>query len=841
MTDEPLIDLPLSNCKNCPIYDPKNHHPHNYWGNLDDPEVLFVNESPNPINPRTGKQHNSQDSMLLKRRCTEVGITNFAVYNLVACYAEKENKWGKMVQKKPAATEIKCCFENLEAVINTLKPKFIVPLGAKPTKRLKVKGKFMTSRGIVHDTPYGKVFPVLSPGYILRSPNYVDDLVGNLKILKKLIDGNYIRPKPKGKYLLADTLPKVEMLINALFKAHRFSFDIETTGLVFYRNKILGIGFSPKGELGYYIPINVKSPDGDIVSYWPKDIEDKVVGLIKNLMEDPYSQKVAHNGKFDLKNLKYHWDIDAKNFYIDTMLLHYLIDENRKHGLTGLAAKYYPEMKNYDAELQRQLSQRKQDEENFADADLETVSTYCATDCDITQRLSYTLYEEADEQARNLLHNFYMPLSNVYMKSELVGVKIDIPYAKKTLAKYEKLAAEELQKVYDIAGEEFNLRSPKQMAHILFDKLNFPIIVKTDSGNPSTAEGTLKEMPKNIPHREIIDHILNYRGYDKMISTYLKSFIEKADEDGRIHPGFLLHGTVTGRLSSKGPNIQNIPRNPEIKGMIIPEDDYLLVEADYSQAELRVMAYYSGDREMTKAYKNGEDIHRKTASQAFKKPPEEIDKKERKKAKLVNFGYVYGATAAKATASINEKAEDDSQKVTLKEMEFFRTEFFKLYSGVMKYIKQTHRVIQRDKQVTSIFGRRRRLPQIKSPIESKQKEALREGLNAIIQGTASDLTQMALIKIDQLFEGYKSRFLYTVHDAIICEIHKSEHFLIPKIKEIMETPPDGFDFPLVADTEIYQERWSKDVIEYPEYLESLPVEVRDIEQPTTNKWWENYG
>jgi len=299
--------------------------------------------------------------------------------------------------------------------------------------------------------------------------------------------------------------------------------------------------------------------------------------------------------------------------------------------------------------------------------------------------------------------------------------------------------------------------------------------------------------------------------------------LEKVDSNDRIHPSFLLHGTVTGRLSSKGPNIQNIPRDKKVKGMFIPEEGFLLVEADYSQAELRVMAFYSKDEVLVEKYRKNEDVHLATACFIFGKKPEDILKPERKRAKLVNFGYLYGATAKKAHSSILEKAEEGEEVPTLSEMAKFREGFFNLYKGIAKYIKDVHKLIIRDGKIMNCFGRTRRLPQVNSPYEEKQAEALREGLNAIIQSTASDITQIGVIRINRMFleRELKSRFLFTVHDAVLMEIHKSEVWILDEVRELMEHPPAPFNMPIAVDIEIYERAWGNDGVDWEKYKTSL--------------------
>jgi len=493
------------------------------------------------------------------------------------------------------------------------------------------------------------------------------------------------------------------------------------------------------------------------------------------------------------------------------MLLHYVLDENKPHGLKELAGFYFPEMRNYDKSLRTALTVKDFGEESFGNVPLEILGPYCAMDCESTYRLAKILLDQLSTGLKKLFMDFYMPLSKVYTEAELLGVKVDSPYIADIFEENESRIIKLESQIYELGGEEFNVNSTLQLAHILFDKLNYPIIEKTASMKPSTSEAAIKTLMKKLRSKApILDCVLEYRKLKKMNTTYLKPMLEKADENSRVHPSFLLHGTVTGRISSKGPNVQNIPRDPRIKGMFIPEKGFSFVEIDFSQAELRVMAYYSKDKVMTQQYIDGEDIHLATASFIFMKDPKDITKAERKTAKLVNFGYLYGATPQKAHSSINERVGIDDKIITLREAKIFREKFFQNYYGVNKFIYNTRRNILKNGKIKSCFGRIRTLPQVKSPYDEKKSEAQRQGLNALIQGTASDLTQLSLIAIHKFLIPYKSRFMFTVHDAIVFEVHKSEEHLLPKLKEIMEQEYKPFKFPMEADIEVFNNRWGND-------------------------------
>ena len=800
------INLPLSNCGECQLYNEKSYHPHNYWGNLNQPDVLFIGEAPGKTEQETGLAFQGRAGKLLQKTLQEIGITDFAIANVVACRPEGLNAYGKVIDRKPTSTEIRHCGDNFDAIVNHIKPRFIVALGATACTRLKVKGGITAVRGVMCETPYGKVLPIFHPAYILRSPNFKVEFKQDLNLLKSFIEGNVDIKKPQGDYIIIEDPTEMEALEKDMDSRKAFSFDIETDGLRFFDSVIMGIGFCNRVGQAYYVPLH-KSVSKE--PYWGEHQED-VIDSLRRIMTNSV-KKMAHNGKFDVKFIEHQWEIKVRNFAVDTMLLHYILDENRPHGLKTLAGFYFPEMKNYDQYLREALSIKAFDEESFGNVPVEVLGPYCAMDCETTYRLAKKLVPELKGKLKKLFYNFYMPLSKVYTAGELLGVKIDVPYIENIYAENEVKIDEIEKQIFEIAGQEFNIGSTKQLNEVLFEKMQYPVLLETATKKPSTSELALKLLIKKLGSKApIVPMILEFRGLKKMNTTYLKPMLAKVDSNDRIHPSFLLHGTVTGRVSSKGPNIQNIPRDPRIKGMFIPEKGYKFVEIDYSQAELRVMAFYSKDKLMTEQYVNEQDIHLATASFIFMKDPKDITKDERKTAKLVNFGYLYGATPQKAHSSINERVAAEKEVISLVEAKQFREKFFSNYFGINRFIANTRRNILKFGKIKSCFGRVRRLPQVESPLDEKKAEAQRQGLNALIQGTASDLTQLALIRVHKFLLPYKSRFLFTVHDAIVFEIHESEIHLIDEIKLKMEEQVEGFKFPLVADVDIYNNRWGND-------------------------------
>lgn len=766
------VNLPLSNCHECPLYCERSYNPHNYWGDLDECKVLFVGEAPGGQEKISGKVFQGKAGILLQKTINKMGITNYALCNTVACRPEKTDPvTGRVKDGKPKKTEIKFCAENLDAIIEHTKPDIIVPLGTIACDRFKIKGGITANHGIVSQSEeYGcKLLPMFHPAYIIRTPQYITEFETDFETLRKLINGEHKKKEIKGKYKILTELSQVKKLANTLINSDRFAFDIETTGNQFWKHDILGIGFSWKEGVGAYIPLLVLEDDvmyedpllyktldkvGDLFHYWDEEHEE-VIKLLQKILTTKEPKKLAHNFKFEIKFCEHHFNIRIPNVWMDTMLAHYVLDETKRHGLKEVGSSIFPEFKGYDAVLDEYLTKKDKEEGGYAKVPLPVLGEYCAIDCDLTLRIAKVLYKELnqDKKLKRLLFKFYMPLTRVYAEAEKVGARIDKDFVNTRIAEYEIEEAKHLKAVYDIAGNEFNLNSPKQLQQILYEDLGLPITLYTESGAPSTAEGALKEMPKNAKNIEIVNHILEYRGYNKALSTYLRPFVRKLDPNGRIHNSFLLHGTTTGRLSSKGPNLQNIPRDKKIKGMFIADPDFYPVEIDYSQAELRVMAYYSQDPVLKQQYLDDGDVHLTTACFLFHKKPHEITKWERKRAKLVNFGFLYGAGWKKALQSIKEKLGPGETAPTEEEMKYFRRQFFDLYEGIEYYIRETHRFIQQEGYVKNCFGRIRRLPQIMSPDEDKQHEALREGLNAIIQCIAENqkiLTDRGYIDIEKL-------------------------------------------------------------------------------------------
>jgi DNA polymerase-1 len=541
--------------------------------------------------------------------------------------------------------------------------------------------------------------------------------------------------------------------------------DIETTELNPWRGEILSIGFGFK-DSQWILPLQHRESPY-------KDNHDGQVTLLRILLPHLVGKSIImHNGKFDSLWIKVKYGLTIPITH-DTMMMSHLLDENDKHGLKYLAQVVFG-AENYDLSV----------EAKTGDAPLEMLAKYNAFDVYYTR----ALYNEYIEQLKldPVLYKFYkkviMPAVNAFRDIEYNGVYID----------KDKLLGTKLQLESEVAGylkelnrykEGVNWNSSQQLSQFLFGDLGLNPLDKTPKGANSTSESVLKRL--NHPAVEII---LKYREAYKFLGTFITSWMEK-EMGSRLHPTFKLHGTVTGRLSCEDPNLQQVPRDPKIRSLVTAPPGYTFVEADFSQVELRIAAMLSGDPIMRESFLTGVDVHTRTAQAISGKDlstMEGFDAKEwRKKAKAINFGFLYGM----GTKKFAEYARDKYQvNFTVEESKKIRDKFFATYVGLQPWYRRMERIAKADGQVRSLSGRIRHLPTINSPDEFEQSQAVRQAINSPVQGFASDLTLMAVVDIVKSLSWVK--VVGTVHDSIIMEVpNDTVELTIKRVKEIMEHPP----------------------------------------------------
>ena len=565
-------------------------------------------------------------------------------------------------------------------------------------------------------------------------------------------------------YEIIDSSEKIHNLVSLLSKQKIFCFDTETTSVDANNADLVGLSFSFKEREAYYVPVPAD-----------KDEAKKIVNAFKSLFENPEIEKVAQNLKYDMSVLRW-YDVEIKGKVYDTMIAHFLLQPDMRHNMNVMAETYL----NYSpVSIEELIGKKGKDQLSMRDVALPIVSEYAAEDADITFQLRNIFEKKLDSvSVRKLFEEVEMPLVNVLSAMETEGITIDQSVLKDlsvTLASDIQKVEKEIQ---SMAGGPFNVSSPKQVGEVLFEKLRITEKpVKTKTGQYSTSEDVLSKMENKHP---IVRSILDYRELVKLKNTYvdvLPSMINP--RTGRIHTSFNQVVAVTGRLSSDNPNLQNIPirteRGREIRKAFIPRDEnHVLLSADYSQIELRIIAELSGDPAMLEAFRSGEDIHSATAAKVYSVTPENVTSDMRRNAKMVNFGIIYGISPFGLADRLNISRTDAKSIIE---------NYFRQYPYVKDFMDQSIQHAREKGYVETIMGRRRYLRDINSANATVRGFAERNAINAPIQGSAADMIKIAMINIhnDIISSSLRSRMLLQVHDELVFDTHKDEKESLEKI------------------------------------------------------------
>lgn len=571
------------------------------------------------------------------------------------------------------------------------------------------------------------------------------------------------------QYHLIESESEITRLARFLSLQKEFCFDTETDNLNPVEANLLGLSFSYQVGEAYYVPV-------------PKENEGikKVLACFQAVFEDESIIKIAQNAKYDLQVLQ-NYDVQVKGTVFDTMIAHYLIDPDTRHGMDVMAENYL----NYTPiSITELIGKKGVKQGNMRDVALHQVAEYAGEDADITLQLKHALAPSITGQLKKLFEDVEMPLVRVLADIEYNGVKIDTEVLKQMSSELEKESEIAQKEIFEMAGEEFNVASPKQLGIILFEKLKLSEKPKkTKTGQYATGEDILSKLA--VKH-DIARRILEFREYQKLKSTYvdaLPNMISKVD--GLVHTDYRQAVAATGRLSSNNPNLQNIPirteKGREIRKAFIPRgQDYVLMAADYSQIELRIVAAFAKDESMMKAFKEGQDIHSTTASKVFGVALEDVDRDMRRKAKEVNFGLIYGISAFGLAQNLGISRTEAQEIITA---------YFNEFPGVKSYMDKQVNEAREKEFVTTILGRRRYLPDINSKNMVGRGHAERNAINAPIQGSAADMIKIAMISIHDWMktEGLKSKMIMQVHDELVFDVHKSELELMQeKVPEMMK-------------------------------------------------------
>ena len=570
------------------------------------------------------------------------------------------------------------------------------------------------------------------------------------------------------EYHLTNDEDKINKLINLLNNNDIFAFDTETTGLNIYSSSLVGMSFSVKAHEAYYIPLPADKEQC-------KSLLNKFLPIFSNKEKTI----VGHNIKFDLSILA-RYDIEIKNNLWDTMIAHYLIEPEQNHGMDYLSDVYL----DYTPIAIEELIGKGRSQISMRDVPIEKVKEYAAEDADITIQF-YNKFKPLiiENQLEKLFYEIEMPLVKVLAKMEANGVKIDIEGLQQISNEQAKEIREIENSIYEIAGTSFNIGSPKQLGEVLFEKLNIKAPAKkTKTGQYPTGEDILQKIVNENP---IVQNILDYRSLTKLKSTYVDSLPSLVNlNDGLIHTSYNQAITATGRLSSNNPNLQNIPvrtdKGKEIRKAFVPRDEnHILLAADYSQIELRIIAHLSGDTVMQDAFRSGKDIHTDTASRVYNIAIEDVTKEMRRNAKAVNFGIIYGMSAFGLAERLGISRSEASEIIK---------NYFKEYIGIQEYIDKQVDFAKQHGYVETMLGRRRYLKDINAGNSVVRNFAERNAINAPIQGTSADMIKIAMANIhkEMTDNNMKSKMILQVHDELVFDVYKEElDFLSNIVKDKM--------------------------------------------------------
>jgi len=764
--------LPIrnANCTLCPLYEEAKTVC--LLGDGPVPaKVMMIGEAPGAREDDIERPFAGVAGQYLDRILTEVGLPREVLYitNAAKCRPPQN--------RTPTPSELKSCRPYLDREFEIVNPEFVLLLGNAALKAVLNQSGIMSKRGTATEWKGRQVFCTIHPAAVLRNPALENSFKSDLLAFKRLVEGVSERPKTTTKLIrTSGALSQFCQLLATVDTP--IAFDVET-GSADPTEEQGGLHpWSPNGVIhtaafswepgtGYVISLEHPATEWDIPI-------ERVYEALNVALQG--KKMIGHNLKFDIawmlrKGVQLHG-------HFDTMLAHHLLDENGPQGLKALARQYLG-ADEYEAGISFGPSAHA----------LASLAIYNAKDADYTLRLYHLFRDQLKAQPRlaRLYVKLTMPALRAFVQIERNGFPVDMERLEtrhqEILTKIEQITQQLLEFVPK-GGGPVNFRSPIFLGWWLFDHLKLPVLLITPkSGRPSTAETVLLELRKKHP---AVDLLMELRKWQKYESTYTRNWLARTNiaRKPRLYTSYKLSGTVTGRLSS---DMQQVPRNLLIRSIIGTQVGWKLIEADFSQIELRIAAMLSGDRALRKAFISGGDPHRETAAKMLNKPPAEITSEERKMAKAVNFGFLYGMGARK----FKLYAKDNyGVAVTDAEAQAYRKAFFEQYSGLSPWHDRQRRLVRTNQQVQSPIGRIRHLPTIASTEEGVQAEAEREAINSPVQGFASDLTVLSMTLLMDKLDDSRCRLIGNVHDSIMAEATDDYAEEAAKIiKETMETLP----------------------------------------------------
>jgi DNA polymerase I len=571
-------------------------------------------------------------------------------------------------------------------------------------------------------------------------------------------------------YVTVRTAKQLDQALRAVRKAKTFCLDTETTSLDPLSAELVGVSLAVEEGKAWYVPVGHRSEDAS-----PQLSREQVIEALRTLLADPALSLIGQNSKYDIMVLA-QYGLWPHNLAGDTMLASYLLNPSKRHNLTDLAWDHLQyRMLTYEAVTEN-------GKKNFAEVAVAEATRYSGEDADITLRLAHRLFPRVQEEGMGTLFTeVEVPLAAVLARMELAGIRVNLDLLATLSAEFGRRLCELEEEIYALAGEKFNLASPQQLQAVLFDKLGLPRGKKTKTGS-STDSSVLEALAERFP---LPAKILAYRGFAKLRNTYVDALPKLIHrKTGRIHTSFNQTVTATGRLSSSNPNLQNIPVRSEegrrIRAAFVPEPGQVLLSADYSQIELRLLAHLTQDPLLIESFRRGQDVHARTAAELFQVPVEVVSAVQRRQAKTINFGIIYGMGALRLARSLD---------IPTKTAQAYITQYFSRYGGIKSYMEGILVEARGRGYVTTLQGRRRYVPDLQSKNTQLAAAAERMAVNTPIQGTAADLIKMAMVAIDRrlIQEKLRARMLLQVHDELLFEVPEEEIERVKKlVRELME-------------------------------------------------------
>lgn len=802
------------NCRNCELW--RSAVNVCVWG--DGPTkaaVVAIGEAPGEAEARTGKPFQGRSGQLLRGELDRANLRDVYITNIVKCRPPDN--------RTPTPAEVKACAPYLAEELEQVRPRLIVTLGAPASKAVLKRAKITEAHGQAEQRPDGTwTMPAYHPAYVLRDPTKLPAFRADLERAARVLRGERRQADVPWRVV---TRTSLETFVAHFSRSPEFAFDLETSGLFPYDRKgaIRCVGIALP-EQAWVIPMSMPGSP-----FATPALQQRVMAILYQLAEG--KRAVAHNGKFDNQWLSLY---TGGTFHLtfDTMLAHHLLDENSPHGLKELVRSILDEPE-YDISIR----------EKKGEIDPQRLYEYCAKDAAYTLRLSHVFEKQLrrDVYLRKLFYRLTMPAARAFTEIEQRGLYLNLSAFRRTQQNVTQRLAEALSTLNSMVGREVNWNSPAQVAEVLFKDLGLRPRALTEAGKPSTAEATLRELRDEHP---VAQALVAYRELEKFRSTYLDGW-EELMVGPYIHFSYKLHGTVTGRYSSR---LHSVPRDGTIRNLVTAPDGWEFVQGDLSQAELRVAAIVSRDPELRRCYAEGVDVHwatllyviecgiggefydraLETACALTQRRASSIAeacrvlsdegyekavaiwkgwKEGRKRAKAINFGFIYGMREPKFIETCKEKYDWEP---TPDEATQIRTAYFHLYGGLQRWHESTRRLVHLNGYVRNLAGRKRRLETVFSADRSLVSEAERQAINSPIQGYIGDHKAMALIEIHSTFDPETElRVVGEHHDAILMWVRTDQKTrVLPRVAQIMAKPKllevlkVSLSIPLVGELEV---------------------------------------